>query len=119
MVPRFLLDEHVNPAIQRQLRRLARDLMVLRVGEQGAPAKGASDSDLLLWAEEHRFILVSEDRSTLPGCLIAHMGSGRHSAGILWIRPDTSIGRIIDELYLIWQVCQGDEFVDRAIFTPL
>lgn len=34
---RFLLDEHVNPAIQRQLRRLNSQIDVLRVGEAEAP----------------------------------------------------------------------------------
>lgn len=71
MRPRFLLDEHVNPAIQRQLHRLSQEINVRCVGQPNAPRKGTSDSDLLSWAEENRFILVSEDRRTLPTCLAA------------------------------------------------
>lgn len=51
MPPRFLLDEHVNPAIQRQLHRLSREIEVRCIGEPDAPAKGTSDADVLIWAE--------------------------------------------------------------------
>ncbi|MBE2237008.1 MAG: DUF5615 family PIN-like protein [Caldilineaceae bacterium] len=119
MPPRFLLDEHVNPAIQRQLQRRSLTITVRRVGEIDAPPKGSSDADLLIWAERERFVLVSEDRSTLPGVLRAHLESGQHSYGILWIRPDSSVGELIEELYLIWQVCAEDEFMDHAVYIPL
>jgi len=38
MKPRFLLDEHINRAVQRQLRRNQPDTEVLAVGDPGAPA---------------------------------------------------------------------------------
>ena len=44
MKPRFLIDEHVNRAIQRQLRRIQPDIVVLSIGDPGAPAAGTSDS---------------------------------------------------------------------------
>lgn len=119
MPPRFLLDEHVNPAIQRQLLRYSQEIIVHRVGEPGLPPKGTPDRDLLRWAADQRFVLVSEDRSTLPDCLREHIADGRHSYGILWIRPDARLGRLIEDLYLIWQVCEEAEFVDRGVYIPL
>ncbi len=119
MPPRFLLDEHVNPAIQRQLLRRSSEIVVRRIGGFGAPPKGTSDAELLRWAEANRFVLVSEDRRTLPDCLNDHLSGGNHSYGILWIRPNATIGQLIDELYLIWQTCTEDEFVDHGIFIPL
>lgn len=119
MRPRFLLDEHVNPAIQRQLHRLSQEINVRCVGKPNAPRKGTSDSDLLSWAEENRFILVSEDRRTLPTCLALHLTSGRHCYGILWLRPNIPIGAVVEELFLIWHTCAEDEFLDCALFIPL
>ena len=119
MPPRFLLDEHINPAIQRQLHRLASEIDVRCIGEPGAPAKGATDADLLIWAEQNRFVLVSEDRRTLPHHLSMHLAAGHHSFGILWLRPNAAIRMVIEELYLIWCTCEDDEFLDRGVFIPL
>ena len=47
MKPRFLLDEHVNRAIQRQLWRLDSRIEVLAIGDPGAPPSGTPDPDLL------------------------------------------------------------------------
>jgi hypothetical protein len=116
---RFLLDEHINPAIQRQLHRLSREIDVRCVGDSNAPAKGSTDADLLTWTETNRFVLVSEDRRTLPNQLAQHLANGHHSYGILWLRPGVAIGAVIEELYLIWYICEEDEFLDRGVFIPL
>jgi len=99
--PRFLLDEHVNRAIQRQLRRLDQTIEVLAVGDPNAPPTGASDPDILSWLEEHGCVLVTGNRSTIPVHLANHLAAGRHTSGILWLRPRASIRAIIEELYLI------------------
>jgi hypothetical protein len=119
MRPRFLLDEHVNHAVQRQLRRLSMEIDVLAIGEGNAPAKGTLDPELLLWLEANEYILVTENRSTIPVHLADHFEQGWHTPGILWIRPDVGLGEIIEELYLIWQVSTADEYQDQALFIPL
>jgi hypothetical protein len=98
MRPRFLLDEHVNRAVQRQLRRRNPEIEVLAIGDSGAPARGTSDADILIWVEAHGFLLVTEDRSTMPVYLAQHQAAGRHVPGVLWIRPHAGIGQIIEEL---------------------
>jgi len=87
MRPRFLLDEHVNRAVQRQLRRRSVEVVVLAIGDPEAPPAGTSDPDLLVWLERHRALLVTENRSTMTEHLAAHFAAGHHIPGILWIRP--------------------------------
>lgn len=77
---RFLLDEHIAAAIQRQLRRRDAALDVLYVSAEGAPPKGTLDPDLLIWAELNGYIIVTEDRKTMPGYIEQHLASGRKSA---------------------------------------
>ena len=66
MKPRFLLDEHINRAIQRQLRRHDVTIEILAIGDPGAPEKGTLDPPLLDWIEENGYTLVTEDRNTMP-----------------------------------------------------
>ena len=119
MKPRFLLDEHVNRAIQRQLRRLDARIEVLAIGDPGAPSAGTSDPDLLIWLEKEGYILVTENRSTMPMHLVDHYAAGRHVPGVFWIRPRAGLGAIIEELYLIWYASEADEYQDRTLFIPL
>lgn len=118
MKPRFLLDEHLNPAIQRQLRRLEPKIEVLVIGQSDTPPKGTSDPDLLIWLQENGYILVTENRRTIPGHLTAHFSQGHHIPGIFWIRPKVNIGAIIEELYLIWLVSTANEYYNRTLFIP-
>jgi hypothetical protein len=119
MKPRFLLDEHINRAVQRQLRRQDPTIEILAIGDLGAPETGILDPALLNWLEENDYILVTENRSTMPKHLANHFGAGRHIPGIFWVRPRITIGRIVEELYLIWMASTGDEYKDRTLFIPL
>jgi Domain of unknown function (DUF5615) len=119
MKPRFLLDEHVNRAIQRQLRRLDPQIEVVSIGDRDAPPSGTSDPDILGWLEENGYILVTENRSTIPVHLSDHFAAGRHTPGIFWIRPRVGIGAIIEELHLIWLASSAEEYRDRVLFIPL
>ena len=48
-----------------------------------------------------------------------HFAAGRHIPGVFWIRPDVGIGRIIEELYLIWFASTAKEYRDHTLFIPL
>ena len=119
MKPRFLLDEHINRAIQRQLRRLDPRIDVLAINDSGAPPAGTSDPDILLWIERNGYILVTENRSTISGHLSDHLASGGLVPGIFWLRPHTSLSSVIEELYLIWLASTANEYENRTLFIPL
>ena len=55
----------------------------------------------------------------MPVHLGDHLAEDRHIPGILWIRPSSSIGDIVNALYLIWYASTADEFQDRTFFIPL
>lgn len=116
---RFLLDEHVPHAIQGQLLRLSPDIDILIVGQVGAPAKGTPDADLLRWIEHTGYVLVTNNRRTMPVHLQAHFAAGRHTSGILLLRRGVSLGRVIENLLLLWETAEAEEFEDQIIFIPL
>ena len=58
MRPRFLFDENMDRAIQRQLQRLNAGIDVRLVGDVEVPPRGTSDPDILMWIEHNGYILA-------------------------------------------------------------
>ena len=117
--PRFLLDEHIKRSIQRQLRRWNVAIEVLAIGDEGAPPSGTADSDILRWIDANGYILVTENRRTMPTQLAAHFDAGGHIPGVLWVRPEVSLSEVVETLYLIWEASSAHEYVGQALFIPL
>jgi hypothetical protein len=98
---------------------LGREIEVLGIGDEGTPAVGSTDPYILEWIEQNNYILVTENRSSLPKHVAEHFSSGRHVPGLFWIRPDVGIGRVTEELYLVWLASTAEEYRDRTLFIPL
>lgn len=116
---RYLIDENTTPAIADQLRRRQPALEARHIGEETAPPNGTLDPDILLWIEAHDFTLVTCNRKSMPDHLARHLSAGHHIPGILTLRPKASLGEIVEDLLLIWQVADTDEYQDRIIHIPL
>lgn len=119
MRPRFLLDENMERAIQRQLQRLNPEIDVRLVGDPEVPPRGTSDPDILTWIEREDYILVTKNRRTMPKHFVEHLAAGRHAPGVLCIRKYVTMAELIDVLYLIWYASDTEEYRDRLVFIPL
>jgi hypothetical protein len=117
--PRFLLDEHIPHAIQSQLLWLDADIDVLAVGQPSAPQRGTSDPDILVWIEKTGYVLVTENRRTIPEYVQAHYAAGRRIPGILFLRRGASMGEIIEQLYLLRAASDAEEYVDKILYLPM
>jgi Domain of unknown function (DUF5615) len=116
---RFLTDEHVPPAIRTQLLRLLPDADIWQVGSVGAPALSTLDPDILIWCEAHDFILVTNNRKSMPVHLADHLKAGSHVPGILTIDLSDTAGTLIQELKDIAELSLPDEYFDRIVYVPL
>jgi hypothetical protein len=116
---RYLLDENVDPTLRTQLIRHAPDLVVWRIGDPGAPKHGTLDPEILLWCEANSFVLVTGNRKSMPVHLRAHLAAGHHIPGILVLHPDMTIGAALNQLLLIWEVSEAEEYRDLLLYLPL
>lgn len=116
---KFLLDEHVNPQLKHGLRRRQPDLIVWCIGDPGAPARSTLDPDILTWCEERDYILVTNNRTSMPVHLREHLASGRHCPGILILNTRLSMGVLIEELELIWEASELAEYRDLIKHVPI
>lgn len=113
----YLLDEHIPLSYRTQLIRRKPDLQVWVIGDPHAPAKGTPDPAILCWCEDNGFVLVTNNRKTMPGHLADHLAVGRHVPGIFILND--GMGQMIDELILIAEGSFDDEYQDRLSFLPL
>ena len=119
MRPRFLLDENVDRAVQRQLHRLSPEIGVMLVGDEDAPTRGTLDPDILMWIEHNDYILVTKNRRTMPKHFSEHLAAGGHVPGVFCIRKSLTMAELINVLYLIWYASDPEEYRDRLLFIPL
>lgn len=116
---KFLMDENVDPVYITQIRRRQPDWVIRSVGEPATPPRGTLDPEILIWCEENDFVLVTNNRTSMPQHLSAHNAQNRHVPGVLILNPNLSVGETLDELILIAEVVAGDELRDRIEYLPL
>lgn len=116
---RLLLDEHLSHAIQSQLLRLDAQIEILVMGQSFAPAIGVADSDILLWLEQTGYVLVTNNRRTMPDHLRAHYDAGHRIPGIFLLKRHARIGQVIEQLYLLWVASEDEEYMDRLLYLPM
>ncbi|NEP58992.1 MAG: hypothetical protein F6K31_18550 [Symploca sp. SIO2G7] len=116
---KYLIDENLPPSYTEQLLRCQPDLTVLSIGDEDAPSKGTLDPEILLWCEANEFILVTNNRSSMPVHLTEHLAEGHHILGILVLRDTASMGEILEDLVLIFLAADESEYQDLISYIPL
>ena len=119
---RFVLDENLPARIQHALERhnLSSESPVdfVCVGDPANLPLGSDDRTILLWCEREERILLTEDKSTMPAHLAAHLEAGHGSPGIFSIRPGTSASALIEFLVLAAHASEPEEWQDRIEYVP-
>ena len=115
----YLLDENLSPLYREQLLRLQPDLTVWMVGDPGVPLKSTLDPEILIWCEQNKFILVTNNRTSMPVHLADHLVQNHHSPGIFVLRPKATVGEILEDLIIIAQAGISQDYQDRITHIPL
>ena len=116
---RYLIDENISGVYRTQLLHHEPSLTVLMIGDEGAPARGTSDPEILHWCEQNHFNLITNNRKSMPQHLVDHLAAGHHVSGIFTINLKVSMGLIIEQLILIAGASHEDEFRDQIVYIPL
>ena len=114
---RLASDADVHGEIVRGLRRRRPEIDLVRA--QDALPQGASDPDVLAWAEAEKRILITNDRNTMIDFAYRRVAAGAHGPGLIVTTNEQSIGAAIDDILLIAEYMSADEAKDQiVVFLP-
>jgi hypothetical protein len=115
---RLLFDECVAFGLIQGLRRQCPSRDIVQVSEPDTPLKGTDDSDLLLYCEAQKRMLVSGDRSTMRQHIRVHLAAGHNTYGVAFISRGYSFAHVIEDLVLILECSSAEEWVNALVYVP-
>jgi hypothetical protein len=89
------------------------------VGEPATPGRGTLDPEILDWCEIQGFVLVTNNRRSMPIHLSDHLARERHVPGIFILNPSLSIGKTLEDLIMVAEASFEDEYQDRIEYLPI
>ena len=116
MKVRFQADNDLNQNLVRAVRRHN-----LRIDFQTAPEAnlhGLDDEAVLAFAANEGRVLVSHDLHTMP-LHFAEFISKQTSAGVILISQDLPLNQAVEELLLIWEASEAEDWVNSMLSIPL
>jgi predicted nuclease of predicted toxin-antitoxin system len=116
-VIRFAADENFNHTITRGLLRRRPDLDVVRV--QDAGLSGAEDESVLEWAASEGRMLLTQDAKTVTKFAFDRVRAGKPMPGVIEIRRKVPIAVAIEELLVIVECSEADEWEGQVLYVPL
>ena len=115
--PRFLADHDLNEHIVHGVLRREPAIEFIRARDVGLHEH--SDADMLAYAVTHQLIVVSHDVNTMTAEAYVRIRAGAPVAGLLLIKQSDPVGRVIDDLILIWSTSEVEEWQNAVSFLPL
>jgi hypothetical protein len=85
----------------------------------GAPQLGKLDPELLRYLDGTQRALVTSNRASMPTHVREHLAEGGRLWGIFLVRPGTPIAATAQELLMIWETSDAEEWTDQVDWIPL
>ncbi|HAO11379.1 MAG TPA: hypothetical protein DCQ51_09470 [Planktothrix sp. UBA8407] len=114
---RLLSDENFNGDIVRGLFLRQPDLDLLRVQDVGL--RKVDDPEILDWATSNGRILLTHDRATMPDFAYERLSQGQQMSGLFVINDRMPVRQVIDELLLLIDCSEQDEWKGIVLYLPL
>lgn len=114
---RFLADADLNHAIVSGCVRREPAMDFLSAND--ANLEEVPDLGVLALAANQDRILVSHDFQTMPRHFGDFLETRGSSPGVFLVQQSAAIADVIDELVLVWQASDADEWRDRILKIPL
>lgn len=116
MKVRFQADADLNQDIVQAMRR--RESAVDFQTAHEADLAGLHDAVVLERAAQENRVIISHDRRTMPHHFAAFIAT-QTSAGVIIVPKNLSIRQVVEDLLLIWEASEAEEWVNQIDSLPL
>lgn len=114
---RLLADENLNHDLVRGILRRCPALDLVRVQDVGLGE--IDDPAILEWAaREHRLVLT-HDANTMPAFAYDRIRRKQAMPGMLVVNQRAALAAVIEDLALLVECSEGEEWDGRVIYLPL
>lgn len=113
---RFQADADLNHVIVAAVLRHLPEAEFRSAADAGLA--GLHDPEVLALAARDGRVLVTHDKNTMP----THFGefiTKTESPGLIVVRQSLPVGRVLDDLALIWMASAAEEWTNRIVYLPL
>lgn len=114
---KLLADENLDNTIIRGLLRQNPDIDIVRVQDIGL--SGEDDPIVLEWAANEERVLLTHDVATITRYAYERLTKNLSMPGVIEIRTDTPIGRVIEDLFMILECGTADDLDGQIYYLPL
>jgi predicted nuclease of predicted toxin-antitoxin system len=114
---KLLADENFDNTIVRGLLRRQSSLDIVRVQDVGL--SGKDDPSILAWAANENRILLTHDVATITHFTYERIIQGLSMPGVIEVRTDASIKRIIEDILIIVDCSLEGELEGQIYYLPL
>jgi len=114
---KFLADENFDNKIVRGILRRNPDIDIVNVRDIGLD--GEDDPTVLAWASQNNRILLTHDVSTITHYAYELVATGQAMTGVIEVTFDAPIGKVIDDILLIFACSLEGELDGQIYYLPL
>jgi hypothetical protein len=90
---------------------------VVRVQDVGL--RGAEDAVILEWAADEGRVVLTHDAATMAHFAYERVRAGLSMPGVIEVADDLPLAQVIDDILLIAETSESDEWEGRVIYLPL
>jgi hypothetical protein len=116
-VVKFSADENFNLRIIKGLQRRKSDLDLILAQDVGL--RTADDPVILAWAAEDGRVTLTHDIRTMPGFAAQRSEASQRMSGRIVVPNQMPIGPAIEDLLVIAECTESEEWESRIEYLPL
>ena len=115
--PRYLGDEDLRGSVVKAVRRAEPAIEITTIVEQGMA--GTSDEEVLEFAWQQQWIVVSHDVNTMKAEAEKRIDNGDGVHGLFLVPQSRTTRSVAESLVLIWAASEFEEWKDRIVLLPV